>query len=419
MKLDLERLAELDPTRVPLPVGTEVETRVVGFAGERRVPHGAVGRVRSTEGERVVVAVVGVGDVEYLRTDIAPRKAGQLRFALRRQNAWSQLRHNAIAVSTVGSRAWGLAGPDSDLDQRGVFALPLSWTLGLGDPPTELVSLDGSQTFWELGKTVAQGLRADPNTLEMLHVESAHAIDEVGQWLLDAKDAFVSSAIYGSFGRYALGQFARLRQSLRLAEHRELLFEWLKVEPSLDLDRAAERLAAAARVEAPTPEGAFLRAKEYIKQLYSSLFDRGLLAERDYASLTALAASADRAALTVETPRELRPKNAYNLLRLIESATVWLTTGAPRFAVAEPLRSELLAIKRGEVELAAVIERADELAAGLEEARRNTVLPAKPDLAVIDAVLARIRGEVSRRFVDNQPGPFGADAEPRPPLSLE
>ena len=49
-----------------------------------------------------------------------------------------------------------------------VFVLPLAWTTGLAEPPLDLVSLDGSQTYWEVGKAIRQALRADPNTLEML-----------------------------------------------------------------------------------------------------------------------------------------------------------------------------------------------------------------------------------------------------------
>lgn len=394
--------------RIPLPHGTEVTTRVDRQLGDgTQVPAGAVGRVIAIEGDAVTVRVVGVGDARYDRAELAPRKAGQLRYAQRRHAAWEALHGCRIIDTVVGSRAWGLADESSDVDRRGVFVLPFPWTTGLVEPPLELSSTDGSETYWEVGKAVRQALRADPNTLEMLFLPGARALDELGSWLLEARDAFVSIEIYGTFGRYALSQLTRLRQSSRLAEHRALLLEWLAAEP-LDLDAAAARLAQATQIQAPTPAEAVHRAREYIKQLYSSLYDQGLLAERNYQALVTLA----RAGTTFELPRELRPKNAYNLLRLIATATEWLRDGEPTFEVRAPLRDELLAIKRGEVPLADVIERADTMTAQLEEARRVTRLPERADVGAADRVLRRIRAEVARRWVENQPGPFGADAPP-------
>jgi hypothetical protein len=61
-----------------------------------------------------------------------------------------------------------------------------------------------------------------------------------------------------------------------------------------------------------------LGAKEYIKQLNRSLYDQGLFAACDFASLVSCARGGG-----VQPPpsRELRPKNAYNLLRLIAVST--------------------------------------------------------------------------------------------------
>ena len=50
-----------------------------------------------------------------------------------------------------------------------------------------------------------------------------------------------------------------------------------------------------------------------------------------------------------ELPRELRPKNAYNLLRLLATAERWLREGEPVFEMSGALRTRLLAIKAGEV----------------------------------------------------------------------
>jgi hypothetical protein len=412
MDLRLRGLSHLDPLAVPLPNGTEVTTRVDRILGERRVPQGAVGRVVATRPEGLDVMLVGIGVVRYRRDELVPRKLGQVRHAERRSAAWDALLPCVVLEAVVGSRAWGLAHDGSDTDRRGVFALPFPWTAGLAEPPRDLVSEDGSASYWEVEKAIRQALRADPNTLELLFVASAAPRDPIGAWLLEAREAFVSTAIYGSFGRYALSQLKRLAQAQRLAEHREHVLSWLSDDPSLTLDDLARRLAAVSPREAPTAADKELQAKEYIKQLYRSLHDQGLIEARDLASLARFARGA-RAELDLS--RDLRPKNAYNLVRLIATAIRWLRDGEVSFAVTGELRERLLEIKGGGWSLDRTLAAAETMTPELEEARLATKLPARPDVARADALLRRVREEVARRHIAGAAGPLGRDA-PAPPV---
>ncbi|HEU4412609.1 MAG TPA: nucleotidyltransferase domain-containing protein [Polyangiaceae bacterium] len=416
MDVRLRNLASLDPLAVPLPNGTEVVSRVDRLLeGGRRVPQGALGRVVSQDGERFVVRVVGVGDVPYRRDELVPHKSGQWRYARRRAAAWDALRPCAVLETRVGSHAWGLADENSDTDLRGLFALPFAWGAGLGAPPLDLVSADGSATYWELGKGLRQALRADPNTLETLFVPSARALDPIGEWVLQERDAFVSIEIYGSFGRYALSQLKRVGHTMRLYEHREKVLEWLRETPTPSLDEVALRLSSSTRARAPSEAEAILQAKEYIKQLYRSLFDQGLLPARDFGALAEFARSGKAAEF--DLPREVRPKNAYNLLRLLSLALGWLREGRPRFEAEGPLRELLLSIKKGGLSLGEVMERAEAMAPELEEARNASPLPKRPDVARADALLRRINDEIARRHVHLAPGPWGRDAPPPPPIA--
>jgi predicted nucleotidyltransferase len=411
MDLRLRNLEQLDARAVPLPHGTEVVTRVDRILGERRIPRGSVGRVTKIEGDELDVTIVGVGVVRYARGELSPRRVGQVLFAHRRADAWDALRRCVVLDTTVGSRAWGLAGADSDEDHRGVFALPLSWTQGLVAPPDDLVSADGSATYWASGKAVRQALRADPNTLEMLFLPNAKALDPIGEWILAERDAFVSTEIYGTFGRYALGQLHRLEQGLRLAEHRAVVLEWLRADPTLTLDAVAAKLATISTRALPSEADRLHQAKQYIKQLYRSLADQGILEANEFSALVRFARekSADFA-----LPRELRPKNAYNLVRLLATATRWLREGVPTFEVEGALRERLLAIKKGEVALADVLAEAEAMAPELERAKDASSLPKRPDVVRADALLRRIGEELARRWVSSAPGPFGGSA-PTPP----
>ena len=221
------------------------------------------------------------------------------------------------------------------------------------------------------------------------------ALDPIGEWLLAERDAFVSIEIYGSFGRYALGQLRRLEQGLRLAEHRGAVLEWLREDPTLTLDAVGARLGN----------------KEYVKQLYRSLFDQGLLAANDFASLVRFAREKSA---TFELPRELRPKNAYNLVRLLATATAWLRDGTPAFEATGALRERLLAIKRGEVSLEDVLAEAEAMAPELETARDASRCRSARTWRAPTRSLRRIGEEIARRFALAAPGPFGQDAPPPP-----
>ncbi len=410
-------LAPFDPLAVPLPSGTEVTTRIARVVvGGRPVPEGAIGRVVGAVGAMFDVKIVGVGVLRYARSELVPRKIGQVRYARRRADAWGALRPCTVLEATVGSRAWGLAEEGSDTDLRGAFVLPFPWSAGLGEAPRDLVSSDGSATYWEAEKLIRQALRADPNTLELLFVDSARALDPIGEWILAERDAFASAEIYGSFGRYALSQLKRLSQSQRLAEHRAVVLEWLREEPAPGLDEVAERLAKVSPRVAPTFADAVLQAKEYIKQLYRSLHDQGLLPERDFPSMVRFAREkADE----IELPRELRPKNAYNLVRLLGSAIHWLTTGEAQLETTGAFRDLLLSIKRGQLSLDETMREAEVRTRELETARQATRLPRHADVGRADALLRRIHEEAARRWIAREPGPWGADAPTVPEIVRE
>lgn len=407
MALRLGGLGDLDPAAVPLPIGTEVTTRVDRLIDGETRTQGATGRVAAIDGDRVEIVFLDGKRAMYLRPEVMPRKLGVQRYAQRRAAAWDQLRPCVVIDTVVGSRAWGVSDEGSDEDHRGVFVLPMPWTTGLVEPPLDLISLDGSHTFWEIGKAIRQALRADPNTLEMLFAAPA-IVDPLGAELVAMRNGFLSQEIYGSFGRYALSQLDRLEHNQRLAEHRGTIIGWLRDDPALELDAAAVRLAETARVAAPSQTDAIIRARDYIKQLYRSMYDQGLIAANDWSSLRAAAKT------ELELPRDLRPKNAYNLIRLLDLAIRWLHGEPPEVRVSDALRPTLISIKRGEVPMPDVMALARELTPKLEGARQASPLPRHPDVARADRTLRAAREEAARRLVERVSGPWGADAPAAP-----
>ena len=138
------------------------------------------------------------------------------------------------------------------------------------------------------------------------------------------------------------------------------------------------------------------------------MYDQGLIAANDWASLRAAANT------ELDLPRDLRPKNAYNLIRLLDLAIRWLRGETPEVRASESIRPTLLAIKRGEVPMPDVMALARELTPKLEGARQASPLPKHPDVAHAERVLRAARAEAARRSVLAEPGPWGAGAAPPP-----
>jgi hypothetical protein len=363
---------------VPLPLGTEVATRVDRAVGDRVITAGAVGRVVAVVDGGLEVELVGGGRARYARDELAPRKAGQVRYARRRDDAWQALAPTIVLDVVVGSRAWGLADPGSDEDHRGVFVAPLAWTTGLVDPPGDLATADATGAYWEVGKALRQAVRADPNTLEMLFVADADG---------GARSARRDGARGARRVRVA-GDLRQLRPLRAVAARspraqpaagrapREVL-GWLAADPDAHPRRgggAAGRRRGGARRH---PALAARRARDYVKQLYRSLYDQGQLPEATWAALVA----PPRGPLALATARDLRPKNAYNLIRLLDVATRWLGPApgeAPSLRVPDALAPTLRAIKRGEVPMADVLAMARAMTPALEAARATSRCRARP-----------------------------------------
>ena len=78
--------------------------------------------------------------------------------------------HNLILLEAVsGSRAYGLATPESDTDIRGVFYLPRHVWYGLDYVP-QVSNETNDVVYYELGRFVELLLSSNPNMLEF----SAH-----------------------------------------------------------------------------------------------------------------------------------------------------------------------------------------------------------------------------------------------------
>ncbi|SCF22389.1 nucleotidyltransferase domain-containing protein [Micromonospora mirobrigensis] len=172
-------------------------------------------------------------------------------------------RHTVLAV-VVGSRAYGLAGPGSDHDRRGVFVAPTRAFWRLEKPPTHLEGPAEEQFSWEVERFCVLASQGNPTVLEVLWSPLVEAVTEDGERLLAARSAFLSRRVAETYGGYARDQFARVtarRERTGETNHKQamhmirLLVAGAHVlrtgEVLVDVRQLRDRLLAVRRGETP------------------------------------------------------------------------------------------------------------------------------------------------------------------------
>ncbi len=410
----------LDEERITLPKGTMVVLRTdLRAEDDHLCKAGTVGRVVEVAYDVYTVSTPSGRRVTCQRDQLAIQHRDQLPSMERRQLDWDTLKDCVIFSAVVGSTAWGLSDEHSDEDVKGVFLLPFDETSGVWQPADEIQAPDSDAQYWEVQKLVYQGLRGDGNTLETLWSPLVKVQTDLGADLLASRRMFVSRAIFGTFGRYAISQFRKMRSARRRHHVTQGIVSLVHSKPGLSQADLEERLCEPAGIpgfDEPVIQGrgGAKKARQLVKDLYRSLHDRGLIAERGYAPFVAyiIEVASTAPGLQDEPPRW---KNAYNLLRLLHSGTRWLREGEPLIEVTGELRVELLSVKRGEVPLDEVLTRADDLATEMERAYESTALPEEPDYVAAHAFLLRCREHAAREWIGGRiTTPTSSRQDPEP-----
>jgi predicted nucleotidyltransferase len=212
-----------DPPRgIPNPilsVGTHVVLRVACKAsgGDSPYPAGTVGVVveaplDNTHSYRVRLPDGAV--VSLRRQELTIRKHVH-REGLSEALSEYDLHDYVIYRCVVGSRAFGLAGDDSDTDRRGIYLPPAELHWSLYGVPEQLEDDAAQECYWELQKFLAMALKANPNVLECLYSPLVEHATPLAQELLAMRSSFLSRFIYQTYNGYVLSQFKKLESDFR------------------------------------------------------------------------------------------------------------------------------------------------------------------------------------------------------------
>ncbi|MBP0456534.1 DNA polymerase beta superfamily protein [Streptomyces montanisoli] len=118
-----------------------------------------------------------------------------------------------VLSGIVGSTAYGLARPGSDIDRLGVFAVPTEALHGLHRPQESHVTHEPDRALHEAAKWARLALRANPTVLELVWLtdELYDVRTALGDELIGIRSAFLSaSRVRAAYLGYATQQFKRL-----------------------------------------------------------------------------------------------------------------------------------------------------------------------------------------------------------------
>lgn len=115
----------------------------------------------------------------------------------------------------MGSRAYGLAGPDSDIDRRGVYVAPTNTFWHFSKPPSHVDGPLPEQFSWEIERCCELALKANPTVLEFLWSPLVEQLTSTGSELLAIRQAFLSLRARDSYIGYAESQFRRVDADFR------------------------------------------------------------------------------------------------------------------------------------------------------------------------------------------------------------
>lgn len=120
---------------------------------------------------------------------------------------------NLLFEAVAGSQAYGLAMADSDLDLRGVYAMPAASYLSLTAPPAQIHDDRHNQVYYSLRRLMELLAAGNPNMIELLHTPSDCVRFQSPIWtrLQAQREEFISQRSVESLIGYAQGQISKAR----------------------------------------------------------------------------------------------------------------------------------------------------------------------------------------------------------------
>ncbi len=203
-------------------VGTQVVllSEILGLNGKIQQPRGSVGvvvraptdlehsyRVRFPDGSEATTT----RDQLSMLARFKEAEIGDTALSASRFNLMDRVIYRCV----IGSQAYGLSGPESDTDRRGIFLPTAELHWSLYGVPEQLENDATQEVYWEIQKFIVLALKANPNVLECLYTPMVEHATPLAEELLGMREIFLSRLVYQTFNGYVLSQFKKMQADLR------------------------------------------------------------------------------------------------------------------------------------------------------------------------------------------------------------
>jgi predicted nucleotidyltransferase len=271
-----------------------------------------------------------------------------------------------ILKTVWGSRAFGTAGPDSDLDVRGVCIPPARYLLGLSSFE-QFEDRAGEVVIYGLAKFARLALANNPNMLDILWAddEDVLVVDDYGAALRAARGLFLSRRVAQTYAGYADDQLKRM----------ETHYRWLHSPP--DHQPTPPEFGAA-----PHPKGGFRFPDTQQERAYRA-------ALKHWQNYQGWRANRHPQRAALEALHGYDTKHAAHLLRLYRMGIEILCEGEVR--VRRPDAAWLRAVLGGRYSYDELMALVADLRRELAEAAAASTLPAEPDVAGVEALVVDLQ----------------------------
>jgi predicted nucleotidyltransferase len=137
-----------------------------------------------------------------------------------------EIENRTILLALTGSRGYGVATPTSDYDYREVFIATKPYNLGFNlieqkdtgwtdKPAGKFPFLSKDTCLYELKKFLRLSTENNPNILELLWFKNYVEITEVGEYLKQHRQMFLSKKVKQTYSGYGYAQIKKLEYHRR------------------------------------------------------------------------------------------------------------------------------------------------------------------------------------------------------------
>ncbi len=335
----------------------------------------------------------------------------------------------------TGSRAYGLARPESDTDRCGIFVVPAVENLSIRATPGHIADERNNTVYYSITRIMQLAAESNPNITELLYLPDDCLLlcTPEMQLLLEHRSLLLSKKAYDTYIGYARAQVGKARGQNKWinnpqpkAPPRKEDYCWF-IPPAADAVIGPLRPVALASTPIVLAE-CHCASVEHIAHLYrlyhygasaKGVFRHGNLvcesipageehahcvgllifnreayerALRDHQNYWNWIANRNTTRWQTQERGEIDydAKNMMHTFRLLFSGAKVLEEGQPLVRVAGAQQEFLRAILAGSYGYDELVRQADELIVNLGRLLAKSLLPAQPDLQRIDALLREI-----------------------------